>query len=184
MADINQTTTNNLDADSDSLTGARAEIYNHMQATNSLIDNYDFSNPQEGDLLVYSSGKYRPASPGTNFQMAGIELSGSNLDIVSVLDPNNMLTIDSAADQFSLNQSGDYLIEAILQPAVGAVPLPTEPTFDINSTAMTMTSTINAWHSTEGTIHLTGTYTAGQTFTITAANHAGSTVAIIKVTKK
>ena len=183
MADINQTTTNNLDADSDSLTGARAEIYSHIQATNSLIDNYDFSNPQEGDILIYSSGKYRATSVPTTYQMAAFTITGANLDINEVLDPNNLITVDSASDQFSVNDAGNYLIEALLHPVKVGVPLPTAPTFSIGGTSMTMTQAGNSHHSTDSTIHLAGTYTAGQTFTISASGHDSGTVGLIKVTK-
>lgn len=118
--------TANVDAGTDSITSARADIKQNFDNVNDIIDHLNISSPSDGDLLQYSnsSGKWEQVASttiGSQTKFAVFNLaSGANEENVAgniyrrlltiQLDPNNIMDIDSTGD-FTFNlTAGTYII--------------------------------------------------------------------------
>ena len=117
--------TANVDAGTDSITSARADIKQNFDNVNDIIDHLNISSPNNGDLLQYStsSGKWEQVAATTigsqtKFAVfnlgAGEEFTGvgnTYRKLLTIqLDPNNIMDIDSTGD-FTFNLSaGTYIV--------------------------------------------------------------------------
>ena len=118
--------TANVDAGTDSITSARADIKQNFDNVNDIIDHLNISSPSDGDLLQYSnsSGKWEQiasTSIGSQTKFAVFNLAtGANEENVAgniyrrlltiQLDPNNIMDIDSTGD-FTFNlTAGTYIV--------------------------------------------------------------------------
>ena len=121
--------TNNVDAGTDSITSARADIKQNFDNVNDIIDHLNISSPNNGDLLQYStsSGKWEQvasSSVGTTTSVAILDIDFDPYNSTSgtykalfteEFDPNNIVTIDTLdsanqSEYFTLG-SGTYILE-------------------------------------------------------------------------
>ena len=121
--------TANVDAGTDSITSARADIKQNFDNVNDIIDHLNISSPSDGDLLQYStsSGKWEQvasSSVGTTTSVAILDIdflpynttSGTYKALFTEeFDPNNIVTIDTfdsanQSEYFTLG-SGTYILE-------------------------------------------------------------------------
>ncbi len=117
--------TANVDAGTDSITSARADIKQNFDNVNDIIDHLNISSPSDGDLLKYSSssGKWEQVastSIGSNTKFAIFSLHNTSEELISgnnyrrlltiSLDPDNIMDIDSTGD-FTFNLgAGTYIL--------------------------------------------------------------------------
>ena len=131
--------TANVDAGTDSITSARADINQNFDNVNDIIDHLNISSPSDGDLLKYSSssGKWEQVastSIGSNTKFAIFALHNVTEELVTgniyrrlltiSLDPDNIMDIDSTGD-FTFNLgAGTYILIplSILAPDATADP--------------------------------------------------------------
>lgn len=120
--------TANVDAGTDQISLARADIKQNIDNVNDIIDTFNIAAPSNGDLMQYSSStskweKVSATSVSTKVKIANLTIkSGVNagvliggtyrLDILSKSDPDNFITlldVDSAGEyaRFSL-AAGTY----------------------------------------------------------------------------
>ena len=105
---------NNVDSAGASLTDARAQVYQNLSNINDIIDTFDISSPNEGDVLIYnnSSGQFQ-SLPASEIQvtanMAILKLDENGY--TSVFDDNNLVAVSSDNQSFTFNEDGHYFLE-------------------------------------------------------------------------
>jgi len=121
--------TTNVDAGSDSISSARADIKQNFDNVNDIIDTFNISSPTDGDLLQYSSSSgvwEQVASTSLGTPTAYLLTTNSNIGLgqgasdstvassFQVLrDPNNLiqnLTGDSASENSFQLTAGTYIV--------------------------------------------------------------------------
>lgn len=114
--------TGNVDAGSDLISNARADIKQNIDNVNDIIDHLNISSPSNGDLLQYSTstGKWEQVAATsvgstTDIALLTILSGGENVTaniyrrrVSETFDPNSILT--NSTYQFTL-PAGDYIFE-------------------------------------------------------------------------
>tara|TARA_R110000787_G_scaffold278654_1_gene388482 strand:- start:60 stop:680 length:621 start_codon:yes stop_codon:yes gene_type:complete len=117
--------TTNVDAGTDSITSARADIKQNIDNVNEIITHLNISSPNNGDLLQYSTSSSKweqvaATSIGSQTKFAVFKLEPTSEENVAgniyrrlltiQLDPNNIIDTDSTGD-FTFNLSaGTYIV--------------------------------------------------------------------------
>lgn len=118
--------TDNVDEGTDFIAYARADIKQNFDNVNDIIDEFNISSPNNGDLLQYSTstGKWEQvaaSSVGSSVQIAVVTLTTSAEENVTGneyrrsftvdADPNTMIGIDSAGDFTFELANGTYIFQ-------------------------------------------------------------------------
>lgn len=116
--------TTNVDAGTDLVKNARADIKQNIDNVNSIIDEFDIASPSDGDLLQYNStsGAWETVTADSissvDFGVISITVGEENVSgniyrraLAETFDPNGIFSI-SATYQFVLG-AGNYIIEVV-----------------------------------------------------------------------
>lgn len=175
----------NIDADTDSVSSARADIQSAVQTVNSLIDELQIGEAQENQVIQYDGTKWQPAFVGqgdVDWTIVTNCLS-SNPSINTTVFPNSNISIVSnkitlaAGDYMLLVMGGIYRLDAVPSYSVSDG---TTTLFSQSGASIGNAQTRYRWLRARHTVFYTATTTATLTTTLSGTD-SGTMMRIVPV---
>lgn len=140
-----QAGTTNVDSGTDKPSLARADIKQNIDNVNSIIDEFNISSPNDGDLLQYSStsGQWEQVATSSivtpsyptmllPFGTRSLATGTTNIDVNRLL-PGTLITNSATEDRWTHDATGNYIMECYITGSLGNAPDATYPNFTFST---------------------------------------------------